>query len=82
MYPNENYFASKLLTNSIVLISKQFAKIHTSFLINNETILNRTITKLYENVNVNVITAELLFIKTRSTSFYKKHNLKKQCQQM
>ena len=54
---------------------KQFARIHTSSLINIEKILNRPITEFYNSDDVNVITAELLLTKTRPTSFYKKHNL-------
>ena len=53
----------------------QFARIHTSSLINIEKILNRTTTKFYNGDDVNVIAAELRFTKMRSTNFYKEHNL-------
>ena len=53
----------------------QFARIHTSSLINIEKFLNRPITKFYNGDDVNVIVAELRLIKTRLTSFHKKHNL-------
>ena len=55
--------------------SKQFARIHTSSLIQTEKILNRPITKFYNSYDVNMITAELRLIKTRPTSLYKKHNI-------
>ena len=53
----------------------QFARIHTSSLINIENILNRPITKFYNGNDVNVIASELRLIKARLTSFYKKYNL-------
>ena len=54
----------------------QFARIHSSsFLIKIEKFLNRPITKCYNSDEVNVIAAELLLTKTKSTSFHKKHNL-------
>ena len=53
----------------------QFARIHTSSLINNEKISNRAITKFYNSNDVNVIALELQLIKTRPTSFYKEFNL-------
>ena len=53
----------------------QFARIHTSSLINTEKILNRAITKFYNGDDVNVIAAELRLTKTRPPSFCKKHNL-------
>ena len=53
----------------------QFARIHTSSLINIEKTLNRPITKFYNGDDVNVIAAELRLTKTRPTSFNKKHNL-------
>ena len=53
----------------------QFARVHTSSLINIENILNRPITRFYNSVDVNVIAAELRLTNTRPTSFYKKHNL-------
>ena len=56
-------------------LTKQFARIHTSSLINIEKILNRPITKFYNSDDVNVIAAELRLTKTRPISFYKKHNL-------
>ena len=43
--------------------------------INLEKILNRPITKFYNGDDAYVIAAELLFIKTRPTSFCKKHYL-------
>ena len=49
----------------------QFAKIQKSSLFNIEKILNRPITKFYNDDDRNVIVAELRFIKTRSTCFYK-----------
>ena len=52
----------------------QFARIHTSLLINTEKILNRPITKFYKSDDVNVIAAELRLTKTRPISFYMKHN--------
>ena len=61
----------------------QFARIHTSLLINIEKILNRPITKFYNSDDVNVIAAELRLTRTRPISFYMKHNLsKKQWEQM
>ena len=59
------------LTESFI----QFARIHTSSLINIEKILNRPITKFYNSDDVNVIAAELRLTKMRPTSFYKQHNL-------
>ena len=59
----------------VLVYTKQFARIHTSSLINIEKILNRSITKFYNGDDVIVIAAELRLTKTRSTSFYKKHNL-------
>ena len=53
----------------------QFARIHTSSLINIEKILKKPITKFYNSDDVNVIAAELRLTKTRPTSFYKKHNI-------
>ena len=50
-------------------------EIHTSFLINIEKILNRPFTKFCNSDGVNAIAAELRLIKTRLTSFYKKHLL-------
>ena len=52
----------------------QFARIHTSSLINIEKILNRLITKFYNSDDENVIATELRLTKTRSTSFYKARN--------
>ena len=63
----------------------QFARIHTSSLINTEKILNRPITKFYNGDDVNMIAAELRLTKTRPISFYIIRNIifyKKQCQQM
>ena len=53
----------------------QFARIHTSSLINIEKILNRPITIFSNSDDINMSAAELRFTKTRPTSFYKKHNL-------
>ena len=53
----------------------QFARIHRSSLINIEKILNRPIATFDNGDDVNVIVVELRLTKTRSTSFYKKHNL-------
>ena len=53
----------------------QFARIHTSLLINIEKILDRPITKFYNSDDVNVIAPELRLTKTRPISFYVKHNL-------
>ena len=64
-------YTSDLLKN----IRTQFARIHSSSLINIEKILNRPITKFYNNDDVNGIAAELRLTKTRPTSFDKKHNL-------
>ena len=58
-----------------IAIITQFARIHTSSLINIEKILKRPISKIYNGDNVNVIAAELRLTKTRPTSFDKKHNL-------
>ena len=55
--------------------TNQFTRIHTNSLINIEKILNRPVTKFYNRDDVNMIAAELQLTKTRSTSFYKKHNL-------
>ena len=54
---------------------EQFARIHTSSLINIEKILNRPITKFYKSDDVTGIAGELRLPKLRPTSFYKKHNL-------
>ena len=53
----------------------QFARMHTSSLINIEKVLNRPVAKFYNSVDVNVIGAELRLNKTRPTSFHKKNNL-------
>ena len=53
----------------------QFVRIHTNSLINIKKILHRPTTKFYNGNDVNVIAAELRLTKTRSISFYKKHNL-------
>ena len=53
----------------------QFVRIHISSLINIEKILNRSFSKFCNSDDVNVIAAEFWIIKTRSTSFYKKHYL-------
>ena len=53
----------------------QFARIHTNSLFNIEKILNRPITKFYNDNGVNVVVAELWLTKTRPTYFYMKHNL-------
>ena len=52
----------------------QFARIHTSSLINIEKILNRPITEFYNGDDVNMIAAELCLTKTRRTSFDKKQS--------
>ena len=57
------------------LVTMQFARIHTSSLINIEKILNRPITKFYNGDDVNAIAAELRLTKTRPASFDKKRNL-------
>ena len=49
--------------------------IHTSSLIKIGKILNRPITKFYNNDDVNVIVAELPLTKTRPASLCKRHNL-------
>ena len=57
----------------------QFARIHTSSLVNTEKILNRPITNIYNSDYVNVIAAELRLIKRGQLLFitniilYKKH---------
>ena len=56
-------------------VSVQFARIHTSSLINIEKILNEPITKFCNGNGINVIAAELRLIKMSPTSFYKKHTL-------
>ena len=43
----------------------QFLRIHASFLINTEKILDRPFTKFYNGNDVNVIAAELRLTKTR-----------------
>ena len=52
----------------------QFARIHTSSLINTDKILNRPITKFYNGDDANVFAAELQLTKRRPTFFNKKHN--------
>ena len=42
---------------------EQFARIHTSSLVNTEKILNRPITNFYNSDYINVIAAELRLIK-------------------
>ena len=54
---------------------KQFARIHTSSLINVEKILNRPIIKFYNSDDINVVAAELRLTKTRPTSLYKRHRV-------
>ena len=49
----------------------QFARTHTSSVINIGKILNRPITKFYNSDDVNVIAAELRRTKTWPSSFYK-----------
>ena len=49
----------------------QFARTHTSSLINIEKILNRLITKFYNSDDVYVTAAELRYTKTWPSSFYK-----------
>ena len=53
----------------------QFARIHTSSLINSENILNRAITKFYNSGDVNKTAAELRFTKARLRKKKKKYNL-------
>ena len=53
----------------------QFEGIHTSSLIKIEETLNKSITKLYNGNDVNMIAAELRLTKMRPTSFNKKYNL-------
>ena len=55
----------------------QFARIHTSSLINIEKILDRPFTKFCNSDDVNVVAVELWLIETRPTSFYKKYFLSK-----
>ena len=52
----------------------QFVRIHTSSLINIDKILNRLITKFYNDDDVNMIAAELRLTKMRSIPFYKKQS--------
>ena len=49
-------------------------RIHTSSLIKIEKTLNKPITEFYNGDEVNVIAAELRLIKTKPSSFSKKHN--------
>ena len=61
----------------------QFTRIHTSPLIKTEKILNRPITELYSDNDVNVIAAELRLAKRGQLLFIRKIIVyKKQCQQM
>ena len=69
LFPND----SSLLTNlknvkMNTILTTHIARIHTSFLINIELMLNRPFTKFYNSGDVNVIAAELGLIKTRPTS--------------
>ena len=66
-------FISNFVFQFIKITKWQFARIHTSSLINIEKILNRAITKFYNGDDVNVIAAELRLTKTRLTSFHKKN---------
>ena len=59
---------TSLLQASVCL--PEFARIHKSSFINIEKILNRPITKFYNDDDVNVIAAELWPTKMRPTSFY------------
>ena len=61
--------------NEFLILLTHFARMQASFLINIEKILSGPITKFYNDDNVNMIAADLRPIKTRPTSFYKKHNL-------
>ena len=70
--PNAFTSEGQLLIYQLLI---QFARIHTSSLINIEKILSRPIVNFYKSDDINVIAAELWLIKTRPTSFYKKHNL-------
>ena len=65
---------NKDITAAAMKVATQFARIHVSFLIIIEKILNRLITKFYNSDDVNVIAAELWPTKTRPTSFYKKQS--------
>ena len=49
----------------------QFARIHTSSLINTEKILNGPVTKFYNGDDVNLVAAELRLTKTRQILFIK-----------
>ena len=51
----------------------QFAGIHTSSFIKVDKTLNRATAKFYNDDDVNANAAELRLIKTRLTSFNKKH---------
>lgn len=60
----------------VIHLLDQFVRIHTSSLTNIETILNRPITKFYDNLNsdnLNVIATELRLTKAEAILFYKKH---------
>ena len=65
---SERAFLGAQLFKALVS-SIQFARIHTSSLINIEKILNRSITKFYNSDDLNLIAAELWLTKTRPTSF-------------
>ena len=65
----------RTIPRNLSKIRIQFARSHTSSLINIEKILNRPITKFYNGHDVNVIAAELWLTKTRRSFFDKKHNL-------
>ena len=68
----KNFVKSSFLSRFCLF---QFVRIHTSSFSHIEKILNRPLTKFYNNDDLSVIAAELRLAKTRSTSFYKKHHL-------
>ena len=62
------------ITAVAMKVATQFVRIHASFLMIIEKILNRLITKFYNSDDVDVIAAELRPTKTRPTSFSKKQS--------
>ena len=75
LYPWLYEVLAQMLSLRPMMLIFQFARINASSLIYTEKILNRPITKFYNSDDVNVIATELRLTKTRSTSFYKKHNI-------
>ena len=61
---------------SQIIYTFQFSRIHIRFLIIIEKVSSRPIAKFYNRNDINVVEAELRLIKTRLTSFHKKHNVK------